>query len=572
MKFGKLSWVVTPGLIAALLLIAGISLYFRASSSPDLRILWTNDTHGYLTPLYHREEGDDQFVERARREGRVGGFAYIASIVKRQRQELPDRTLLVDSGDTWHGTVVPVRLGGTPVVEVMNAMGYDAMVPGNVEMFYNQATLEKLTAAAKFPIVVANLYDAQWGERASLPNTRPYVIREINGLKVGIIGMTYHYMSRVSRQPQWSFGLRVAEVQEDINTLRQQHGVDLVVMLSHMGWKVDEKYAELVSGIDVIVGAHTHDTLYRPTLVYNKNSQRDVIVVQCGSHGKLLGQLDLTVRDKRVTAFAQTLFPVRAREVAPDPAIAALIEQYRAPYKAELERVIGETGTMMYRQATWQSTADNLLSDALRARTARDIALIQPSRYGATVLPGKITVEDIYNFLPDELPIYHMKFSGRDLRTMFEEAVDNIVDSEPLLRVGGNMWRFSGAEVAIDLGQPSLRRIQRMHIGGKPVKDKQLYSLAEFNMFFSSSPRAVDVVQTGKIGPHEIIAYIEHKKQVAPVLDHRITDHHGQIMADHEHLHEVREDSGRNDVDLDHNRVFQYRGKVDPNHRLVLEK
>jgi sulfur-oxidizing protein SoxB len=507
MKFGKLSWVVTPGLIAALLLIAGISLYFRASSSPNLRILWTNDTHGYLTPLYHREEGDDQFVERARREGRVGGFAYIASIVKRQRQELPDRTLLVDSGDTWHGTVVPVRLGGTPVVEVMNAMGYDAMVPGNVEMFYNQATLEKLTAAAKFPIVVANLYDAQWGERASLPNTRPYVIREINGLKVGIIGMTYHYMSRVSRQPQWSFGLRVAEVQEDINTLRQQHGVDLVVMLSHMGWKVDEKYAELVSGIDVIVGAHTHDTLYRPTLVYNKNSQRDVIVVQCGSHGKLLGQLDLTVRDKRVTAFAQTLFPVRAREVAPDPAIAALIEQYRAPYKAELERVIGETGTMMYRQATWQSTADNLLSDALRARTARDIALIQPSRYGATVLPGKITVEDIYNFLPDELPIYHMKFSGRDLRTMFEEAVDNIVDSEPLLRVGGNMWRFSGAEVAIDLGQPSLRRIQRMHIGGKPVKDKQLYSLAEFNMFFSSSPRAVDVVQTGKIGPHEIIAY-----------------------------------------------------------------
>jgi 2',3'-cyclic-nucleotide 2'-phosphodiesterase (5'-nucleotidase family) len=227
---------------------------------------------------------------------------------------------------------------------------------------------------------------------------------------------------------------------------------------------------------------------------------------------------------------------------------------------------------MMYRQATWQSTADNLLSDALRARTARDIALIQPSRYGATVLPGKITVEDIYNFLPDELPIYHMKFSGRDLRTMFEEAVDNIVDGEPLLRVGGNMWRFSGAEVAIDLGQPSLRRIQRMHIGGKPVKDKQLYSLAEFNMFFSSSPRAVDVVQTGKIGPHEIIAYIEHKKQVAPVLDHRITDHHGQIMADHEHLHEVREDSGRNDVDLDHNRVFQYRGKVDPNHRLVLEK
>jgi sulfur-oxidizing protein SoxB len=570
MRIPKSTLVGTLGLAAVLLFTTAYSLYSRSGFETDLRILWTNDTHGYLTPIYHREEGDDQFVERAKREGQVGGFAYIASIVKRQRQELPDRTLLVDSGDTWHGSVVPVRLGGAPVVEVMNAMGYDAMVPGNVEMFYDQATLEKLMAAAKFPIVVANLYDAQWEERASLPNTQPYVIKEINGLKVGIIGMTYHYMSRVSRQPQWSFGLRVAEVQEDINTLRQQHGVDLVVMLSHMGWKVDEKYAELVSGIDVIVGAHTHDTLYRPTLVHNPQSQRDTIVVQCGSHGKMLGQLDLTVRDKRVTAFAQTLFPIRAREITPDPAIASLIEKYRAPYRAELERVIGETQTVMYRQATWQSPTDNLFSDALRARTARDIAILQPSRYGATVLPGKITVEDIYNFLPDELPIYHMKFSGRDLRTMFEEAVDNIVDGEALQRVGGNMWRFSGVEVAVDLRQPSLRRIQRMRIGGKPVNDKRLYSLAEFNMFFSGSPRAVDVVQTDKIGPHEVIAYVEQQKRVAPVLDRRITDHHGQIMGDHEHLHVVREESGRNDVDLDHDRVFQYRGKLDLNNRLVL--
>ncbi|MGB5279939.1 MAG: metallophosphoesterase, partial [Arenicellales bacterium] len=162
------------------------------TESADLRILWTNDTHGYLSPLFHREEGDNQFVERAKREGKVGGFAYIATIANRQRDELPDRTLLLDSGDTWHGTVVPVRLAGAPVVEVMNAMGYDAMVPGNVEMFYDQETIEKLLASAKFPIVVANLYDTEWDERASLPNTQPYIIKQVNGLKVGIIGMTYH--------------------------------------------------------------------------------------------------------------------------------------------------------------------------------------------------------------------------------------------------------------------------------------------------------------------------------------------------------------------------------------------
>jgi len=376
----RYQYIVHSFLALLLTMSAGCS---RDNESTDLRILWTNDTHGYLSPLYHREEGDDQFVERARREGRVGGFAYIASIVNRQRDELPDRTLLLDSGDTWHGTVVPVRLAGTPVVEVMNAMGYDAMVPGNVEMFYDRQTIEKLLSSARFPIVVANLYDADWDERAKLPNTQPYIIKEMNGIKVGIIGMTYHWMSKVSEQPQWSFGLRVKEVQADVDTMREQEGVDVVVMLSHMGWKVDQKYAELVSGIDVIVGAHTHDTLYRPTLVYNADSQRDVIIVQCGSHGKLLGQLDLKIVAGQVAAYEQTLFPIRSREIEADPVIAALIEKYREPYREELERVIGKTKTVLYRQGTWQSPADNLVSDALRARTADDITITQPGRYGA---------------------------------------------------------------------------------------------------------------------------------------------------------------------------------------------
>ena len=552
-----------------LILIAVLTIsYTRAAPSMDLRILWTNDTHGYLTPLYHREEGDDLFVQRAKSEGKVGGFAYIASIVKRQRGELPDRTLFLDSGDTWHGTVVPVRLAGAPVVEVMNAMGYDAMVPGNVEMFYDQETLEKLFASAKFPIVVANLYDAEWDERASLPNTQPYVIKQVNGLKIGIIGMTYHWMSKVSDQPQWSFGLRLDEVQADVDHMRDQEDVDLVVMLSHMGWKVDEKYAELVSGIDIIVGAHTHDTLYRPTLVYNQKSNRDVIIVQCGSHGKLLGQLDIKVAGGQVVAFDQTLFPIRSSEITPDPEIASLIEKYRKPYREELERVIGKTNTIIYRQATWQSPADNLVSDALRARTAQDIAITQPSRYGATILPGPITVEDVYNLVPVESPVYQMKFNGRELRSMFEAAIDNILDDDAFERVGGNMWRYSGVELAVDLSNSYPNRIQKIQIEGEPVKEDKLYSLAEFNMFFRNSQSAVNVEKTNKIGPHEVIAYIEEQKEIAPVLDHRLTNQHGHIMGDHTHLEEVWEETGRNEIDFDRSRYYQYRGAVDKDGRL----
>ena len=542
-----------------------------SSHAFNLRILWTNDTHGYLSPLFHREEGDARFVKRALRDGREGGFAYISSIVNRQRAEMPNRTLLVDSGDTWHGTVIPVRLAGSPVVEVMNAMGYDAMTPGNVEFFYDQSTLEKLFSAARFPILAANIYDAEWNERVDLPNLHPYVIKKIDGKKIAIIGMTYQWMTKVTSHRQWNFGLRTTEIQADIDKLRTKENVDLVVMLSHMGWKADARYAELVSGIDVIVGAHTHDILYKPTLVFNETSGRDVLVVQSGSHGKMLGQLDLKISDRRVTSFEQTLYPIRIKDLTPDPKIAKLIDKIRAPYIEELERIIGETKTLLYRQGTWQSTADNLVSDALRARTNQNVSIVQPGRYGATILPGPITVEDVYNLVPMESPIYHMKFSGSDIRNIFENAVDNVVADDPLMAIGANMLRFSGVELKLDLSKPYPNRIEQIIINGAPIKNNKFYTLAEFNLFFRNSPDAVDVVKTDYIGPHEVIAYIEDQKEVSPVLDKRITDKDGHIMSDHDHLHESWSESGRNEVDLDNDKVFKYQGKLDKSGRFSLK-
>ena len=544
----------------------------QEKSSPDIRILWTNDTHGYLAPVYHREEGDNLYVERAKREGRVGGFAYIATIIKRQRAAQHDRTLLLDSGDTWHGTVLPVRLAGAPVVDVMNAMGYDAMVPGNVEFFYNRETIENLFSQAKFPLLIANIYDAEWGERAQLPNVKPYIIKNINGLKVGIIGMTYHWMTKVSNHPEWSFGLRTEEIQNDVNHLRDQEKVDLVILVSHMGWKADVRYAGLVSDIDVIVGAHTHDMLYRPSIVYNEKSGRDVLVLQAGSHGKMVGQLDLKVKDQHVIAYEQTLFPVRASEIQPDPEIAVYIEKLRAPFKAELEKVIGTTTTLLYRQGTWQSTADNLVVDALRARTGQDVTIKQPGRYGAAIMPGPITVEDIYNLVPDESPIYLMKFSGRELRGMIESAVDNVTNEDPLQQVGGYMWRYSGIEISIDLTNKYPDRILTIIIDGKPLEDDRLYSLAEFDMFFSTNPNAKDLKQTDMIGPHEVIAYVEEQGDITSELDNRITDHHGNILSEQQYLNQLWEETGRSGFDLDKEKVFIYSGKIDNSGRLAIHE
>ena len=197
--------------IGAALVLASCVRAAEKLHDPDIRILWTNDTHGYLSPNYHREEGDDAYVERAPREGRLGGMAYIASLVKRQRAERPDRTVLVDSGDTWHGTIVPLRLNGRPMLEVMNAIGYDAMTPGNVEFIYPQSVLSGLIRDAKFPILAANFYDTEFEDRVKLANLYPYIVRKVGNLKVGIIGMTYHWNIRAvapANVEGWSFGLR----------------------------------------------------------------------------------------------------------------------------------------------------------------------------------------------------------------------------------------------------------------------------------------------------------------------------------------------------------------------------
>ena len=561
--------------LGALIWLTGCDAGVEKLSNPDIRILWTNDTHGFLSPNYHREEGDDAYVERASKEGKLGGFAHIATVVKRQRAEMPDKTILVDSGDTWHGTIVPLRLNGRPVLEVMNAIGYDAMTPGNVEFIYPQNVLAKLIKDAKFPILAANFYDTEFDERIKLPNLHPYIVKKIGNLKVGIIGMTYQWNSKTvapANVEGWSFGLRIDEIKEDIKHLRGNEKVDLLIMLSHMGWPVDEKYAALVEGIDVIVGAHTHDILYKPSLVYNEKSKREVLIVQSGSQGKMLGQLDLKVQDGRVVAYEQTLLPVRSKDIEPDPTIAKMIEDYRAPYKKELERVIGRTETLIYRLANWQNTGDNLITDAIRTRFKTDVSVSASWRFGGNVLPGPITVEDIYNLIPSEAPVQLLKIKGADLWNIVEESVHNVQATDPFEQVGGDMLRYSGMEVKVDLKKKFPDRVQSIHVGGQPLDKNKIYSVAGLNAAVNNDDRVIGKTVTKNPGPLEVIAYIEEKKVVAPKLDNRITDPQGRILADNIDIQQYWTESGRKEFNMDKDKVFRYAGKLKSNGRFTAKR
>ena len=514
-----LAGVLGRGQVCRIFLVVGLFSLMQAGlargQDTTLRFLWTNDTHGYLAPAYHREENENDYLEKARKEGKIGGFAHIATLVNRLRKEMPENTLFLDGGDTFHGTAVPLFGKGKPVVEVMNAMGYDAMVPGNVDFLYPKEVLQERAEEANFKIIAANIYDQEWGDAVF----DQYLIKEIDGVKVAIVGITYQWTAKTGDRELtegWSFGLREREIGELVEELREDEEVDVVVGLSHMGYQVDQKYAARVKGFDAIIGAHTHDVTLDPPVVGN------TVVVQAGSQGKYVGRLDLKIKNGKVSGFEHEILRVVSKDIPADPKVQALIDKAFAPYKKQLERVIGETKTMLYRRARWQSTMDNFITDAYKDMASADVAFSPAWRFGATILPGKIRVEDVYNMVPTNGQILTYKMSGLVIKNVLESAIDNVLNQDPYLQLGGDMVRFAGMEMRYDETKPTGQRLVEIKVGGKPIDMKKEYAIVSANTQFHNAPGVKAVKNTGKIAVEELIRYIEKQTPIAPKLDDRI--------------------------------------------------
>ncbi len=291
-----------------------LSGFIQPVAAERIRIISTNDIHSYLRPLYYRyldepkpwgtqsTEGD--FANKSEYEGKVGGLAYASTVIKRLRSEAPATNILVDSGDTWHGAGITYFDRGVSMVKIMNAMGYDAMVPGNWEFIYDREHLLDLIDQADFPVVAYNLYDKDWGD----PILDQYVIKEVGGLRVAIVGMTYPWTaltSAVTGAAQWwKFGLRETEARELIAQINEEESPDLVVFISHGGLGYDQKFAQRVDGIDVMVSGHTHNPVYDP-LIWN-----NTIIYEAGAHAEHVSSLDIEVRDKKVISYNYQLIKV----------------------------------------------------------------------------------------------------------------------------------------------------------------------------------------------------------------------------------------------------------------------
>ena len=499
-----------------------------ASATEQIRIITTNDLHSYLRPIYYRylddikpwgkvsREGD--YVNKAKIEGKIGGMAYVASMIKKLKAEKPGRNLVFDAGDTWHGGGITYFDKGVAMVKIMNAIGYDAMVPGNWEFFYKNDHFLDLIDSAKFPVIAYNLADKEWEE----PALDQYIIRKVGQLKVAIVGYTYPWTaltSAIAGAAKWyKFGIKEDEARDLLAEIRKNEDPDLVVFISHGGFGLDQKFAKRVDGIDVMLSGHTHDEVLDP-VVWN-----DTLVFQGGAHGKYVVSLDLEIKDKKIVDFEYRLNKVMQNRIDPDPDVSKLVEEAYLPYVSELSKTIGSSDVLMHRRDFWQSTVGNLITDAIREIHKTDIAFFPAWRFGASILPGEITKEDIYNVIPTEGHIFTFSMRGKEIKNLLENILSSVVNRDPYTRVGGDMIRFSGMKIICDLVKPAGKRVLKIDIGGEEFNQEKAYSVASAHTRFQNNPLfgATHVKDTGRMIVEELISYIEKKSVVNSTIDDRI--------------------------------------------------
>ena len=435
------------------------------------------------------------FPALAARYGRMGGYAHLATLVKRVRAARPGRTLLLDGGDTLQGSAPALWSRGEDMVRVSNQLGVDVLT-AHWEFVYGIDRVRDLVGdrerrglfAGDF--VAHNVRDG-WGDRVFRPST----IREVGGVSVGVIGQAFPYTPVAHPRrfvPDLTFGIREDGVQALVNELRDDRKADLVVLLSHNGVSVDRKLAARVRGLDVILGGHTHDALPQPIVVGR------TLVVNSGSHGKFLSRLDLDVRRGRIAAHRYRLIPVLARHVPEDAEMAQLLRELGSPWEAKLGERLAVSESLLYRRGNFNGTFDELILDALLKRFDAQVAFSPGFRWGVTILPGQeITLADVYAHTAlTYANTWVRELTGREIHAIMEDVADNLFHPDPYYRQGGDMVRLGGLTYAIDPAQALGRRISDIRVGAQPLEPARRYKTAGWASVATEAdgPPAWDVV------------------------------------------------------------------------------
>ncbi|MDP6532056.1 MAG: thiosulfohydrolase SoxB [Arenicellales bacterium] len=548
---------------------AGMALNGRISAADDdaaydlppfgnLSLLHFTDCHAQLLPVYFREPSfnigigaafakpphlvGQNFLEHfdlvmgsreayafscldfetmARKYGKVGGFAHLATLIKRLRATRPN-SLLLDGGDTWQGSATALWTNGQDMIDACKLLGVDIMT-GHWEFTYGMQRVQQIIEQELPPMEflaqnVVLTEDAAFDDKPAFDQDsgqvfKPYTLREVNGARVGIIGQAFPYTTLANPRymiEDWSFGIREQQCQAMVDAVKAQ-GAQVVVVLSHNGMDVDLKMASRVTGIDVVLGGHTHDGMPTPSVVGNAGGK--TLVINSGSNGKFLSVMDLDVRDGRVADYRFRMLPVFSNLLAPDPQMAALIERKREPFKQQLEKILATTESTLYRRGNFTGTFDQVIVDALIEVRGADLAFSPGFRWGTSVLPGDpITVER----LMDQTGITYAKstlteMSGETIKLVLEDIADNLFNVDPYYQMGGDMVRVGGLRYAINPSAAIGSRLSDLELAGKPLEPTRTYKVAGWA---SVNPQPDDLPEIWDV----VAEYLRDRKVIRNVV------------------------------------------------------
>jgi len=427
----------------------------------ELSIVQINDVHGYIEPhLEHFYNKEGLIVDEA------GGFSRMKTIIEEIQKER--MTFIFDNGDTFHGTYEAVNSEGKNLIPLVNELGIQAMT-FHWDIGYGPEKLKAIGEELNYPILAINAYEKETNELYF----KPYTIVKQEDISIGIIGIAATIIDK-TMPAHFSEGLYFTLGNEELPHYvqeLQEKEVDLIVVLSHLGFPQDVKMMQEVGGVDICLSGHTHNRLSEPVQIDNTT------IIQSGSQSSFIGKIDVTVEDKKITELDHSLMTI-TKDIPENSKMKDLVQKAVALYKEQLSEVVGQTDGILHRGWNVESTMDNLLLEAIQHQTNSELAFSNGWRYGAPIDKGPITLKQLYQMIPMDPPVSTVELTGREIYEMLEENIENTYAANPYDQMGGYLKRALGLKAFFKVENPKGHRIQTLLIKGEPVDLDKHYSVS----------------------------------------------------------------------------------------------